>query len=711
MGESLFSPFWYRVSDLHPRLRAGVRVQRQTYRGEAWYLLIDAASGRQQRINRAAYELIGRFDGRTSVNQAWTLLLEKLGDHAPTQDEVVRIVARLGESELVQLETKPDIEGLFRKRAERSRRRRPWVNPLAVSLPLFDPSRLLGRLEPVSRWLLHPVAFVLWAVAVLVAALAAGAHWSALQDHAAKYMTTAYYLTLAWSCYPFIKGLHELAHALAVRRWGGEVHEMGVTLLFFMPAPYVDASAANAFRDRWHRAAVSAAGIMVELGLAAVAVLIWLEVEPGVLRDVAFVTLFLCCASTLLFNANPLLRFDGYHLLCDLLELPNLAIRSQAYWMHLALRLLGGAAAAPVIARGERIWLVLYMPASCAYRLALALGLTLWLGAKSEWLGWLAALLVVGFMVVRPAWIALRSLLAALPLGRPRRRAALVSSAAGAGAAALLLAIPLPSALVVQGVVWPPEQAQVRAETEGFILELLARDGQLVEAGTPLVELSEPALRAEHETLRWRLQGLQAQQYRLLLSDPAQMKNAIEELGRAQTELDRIEERVGHLTVRSKTAGRLVLPRGEDLPGKFVPKGTTLGYILTSAPTAIRAVVPNETAPLIRASSRSVEVFLSGRGSPTLAHLERDAPAAAQELPSAALGERGGGRHVTDPVDKEGKRTLEPVFLFDVVLEGEVLQSIGQRAWVRFDLGAEPLAVHWYRRLRQLLLKHFNPVS
>jgi len=711
VAESLFSPFWYRVSDLHPRLRAGVRVQRQIYRGQVWFLLIDGASGRQQRINRSAYELIGRFDGRTSVNEAWTLLLERLGDNAPTQEEVVRIVARLGESELVQLETKPDIEGLFQKRTQRSRRRRPWVNPLAVSLPLFDPTRLLERLGPVSRWLLHPAAFALWAAAVLAAALAAGAHWNALQDHAAKYMTTAYYLTLAWICYPLIKGLHELAHALAVRRWGGEVHEMGITLLFFMPAPYVDASAANAFRDRWQRAAVSAAGIIVELGLAAVATFVWLELEPGVLRDLAFVTLFLCCASTLLFNANPLLRFDGYHLLCDVLEMPNLATRSQAYWMHLALRLLGGSAPAPVIGRGERLWLALYMPASCAYRLALVLGLTLWLGAKSEWLGWLAALLVVAFMVVRPAWSALRSVLAAMPLGRARQRAALISSAAGAGAAALLLAVPLPSTLVVEGVVWPPEQAQVRTENEGFVLEVLARDGELVEAGTPLIELSEPALRAEHEALRWRVQGLQARQYQLLLSDPAQTKNAIEELGRAQTELDRVEERVAHLTVRSKTAGRLVLPRSEDLPGSFVRKGTTLGYVLTSAPAAIRAVVPNESAPLIRASSRSAAVFLPGRGSPALAHLGRDAPAAAHELPSAALGERGGGRHVTDPADKEGRRTLEPVFLFDVVLEGEFLQSVGQRAWVRFDLGAEPLAMQWYRRLRQLLLKHFNPVA
>jgi putative peptide zinc metalloprotease protein len=197
----------------------------------------------------------------------------------------------------------------------------------------------------------------------------------------------------------------------------------------------------------------------------------------------------------------------------------------------------------------------------------------------------------------------------------------------------------------------------------------------------------------------------------LLLSDPAQAINAIEALGSAQAELDRVEERLGQLTVRSKEAGRLVLPHSEDLPGTFVQKGATLGYILSAAPTAVRAVVPNESASLLRASSRSVEVLLPGRGSPTPARMQREAPSAAQALPSAALGERGGGSHVTDPADKQGTRTLEPVFLFDLELQGEALQSVGQRAWVRFDLGLEPLAAQGYRRLRQLFLKHFNPVA
>jgi len=258
----------------------------------------------------------------------------------------VRLLSRLSEGELVQFETTPDIAGLFRQSAVRARSRRAWVNPLAFSMPLFDPSRLLDRLEPALRPLLHPATLALWRPRCCWApsppaqtGRSAGTRGEIPVDGVLPHARL--------DLLPVIKALHELAHALAVRRGGGEVHEMGITLLFFTPAPYVDASAANSFRDRWHRAAVSAAGIMVELGLAAAALFVWLEIEPGLPRDIAFVTLFLCAASSLLFNANPLLRFDGYHLLCDLLDLPNLAVRSQAYWMQQVLRLLGGTEQAP----------------------------------------------------------------------------------------------------------------------------------------------------------------------------------------------------------------------------------------------------------------------------------------------------------------------------------------------------------------------------
>ena len=710
MQTSLFSPLWHRVSELRPRLRGGVRVQRQRYRDATWYLLADEASGTQHRINAAAYEFIGRFDGRASVNELWSLLLERFGEAAPDQDEIVRTLQRLAEAELVQLPG-ADIGGLFRRSAERARRRRPLVNPLAFSIPLFDPSAFLARIEPYALRIFHPAVGVACAVLVVVALLAGALNWDALRSHAAAYLASGYYLALVWASYPVVKLLHELAHALAVRRWGGEVHEFGVTFLFFTPAPYMDASTAAAFRSRWRRAAVSLAGIGVELAIGAAALLAWLALENGAASDVAFVLLAVCLGSSLLFNANPLLRFDGYHALCDLIDAPNLAVRSHAYWLHLGRRLLGDGSAQPAHGRGELKWLITYAPVSWCYRFGLSLALVLWVGEKSALLGWFAAAALAFFVVLRPAWLTARTLWHAVPAGRSRRRAAWAATSIGALSAGALLALPVPSTVLVQGVVWPADRAHVRAEAEGFVAEVLAANGQHVEPGTPLVVLVEPSLLAERDMLRARLLGLSARQYDAILREPAQARNVIEDLERTRAELERAEQRIAQWTVRSKAAGRLVLARQEDLPGSFVHKGATLGYVLDAEPPLVRVAVPQEHAALLRGRTRHVEVRLADDAAARPAVLAREIPASTRNLPSAALGAPAGGPHAVDPTDKEGTRVLDPLFLFDVALRESALQRLGERAWVRFDLGAEPLAMQWQRRARQALLKHFNPSS
>jgi len=154
-----------------------------------------------------------------------------------------------------------------------------------------------------------------------------------------------------------------------------------------------------------------------------------------------------------------------------------------------------------------------------------------------------------------------------------------------------------------------------------------------------------------------------------------------------------------------------VLPRKHDLPGSFVQKGATLGYVLEAAPPLVRVAVPQEHAALLRGRTRRVEVRLADGGAARPARLAREIPASTRVLPSAALGAPAGGPHAVDPADREGTRVLDPLFLFDVALEQVELQRLGERAWVRFELGAEPLLMQWQRRVRQALLKHFNPAS
>jgi putative peptide zinc metalloprotease protein len=709
VAESLFSPFWHRVSELRPRLRAGVRLQQQPYRGEIWYLLVEDANGHQHRINAPAYEFIGRFDGRASVNELWHLLLEKFGDRAPGQEEIVQTLVRLAEGELIQLDAAIALEGIVRRRAERSRRRRAWVNPLAFSVPLVDPARWLARLDPLAGAVVSGPALAAWAVLVAAAALAAAVNWPLLRAHA-EHFASAQYLVMAWIAYPVIKALHELGHALAVRRLGGEVHVLGVTFFCFVPAPYVDASAAGGFRRRGERAVVSAIGIMTELALGAAALFVWLAVEAGAVSDVAFVVLGLCLASSLLFNANPLLRFDGYHLLCDVLDAPNLAARSRAWWLQLLRTLLGGDEAGSVpLGRGEQKWLLAYAPLSFAYRLALGAALALWIGEKSSLLGALAGVLLAVFLVVRPAYAAVAGLWRSLPPGARRLRAGALIAASAAALLAALAVLPVPNSIVASGVVWPADNSRVRVDSEGFVAEVLAHDGDTVIPGTPLFVLSEPSLLAERETLQARLQGLSARQYESILRAPAEARNVLEEIESTRGELARIEARIAQWTVRSKAAGRLFVPHAEDLPGSFAQKGATLAYVLTAAPTVVRAAVSQDDASLVRRQVQGIEVRVAGESAPMAARLARDIPAATRVLPSAALGAPGGGEHAVDPKDKEGTLALEPVFLVDVALEGQRIERMGERARVRFDLAAAPLLVQWQRRLRQLLLSHFNP--
>jgi putative peptide zinc metalloprotease protein len=718
MTQPLLSTSWYRVAGLRPRLSPQLKVMRQPVRDQLWHVLAEAGTGRQLRLNPAAYEFAGRCDGVHTVGELWSLLLAQLGNDAPSQDDILRLLAQLHRTGMVQFDAAPNLAMLFERRSERSRqRRRAFINPFIVRMRLFDPTRLLDRIEPALRPLMGPTALVVWALCVLAGLLVAVPNLAALRAEAVAHLGTPRSLWLLWLCYPIVKALHELGHALAVRRFGGQVHECGITLMFFTPAPYVDASAANAFERRYQRALVSAAGIMVELLLASLALAVWLAVEPGLVRDAAFVVLLICSVSTLLFNGNPLMRLDGYYILCDALHLPNLALRSNALWSAGMRRLTLGREALPAgsLAAGEFKWLLMYAPLSLAYRVVLLAALVGWAGAKSWLLGWTVALVVIAWFVV-PMVIASMRLSAAAGAAHMRGRTWGVLAGLAGAVLLILFVVPVPSSTVARGVVWPPDHAQVRSETAGFVESLPLADGAAVQPGDVLLRLSEPSLVAEHDKRTSQLTGLQAQQYQALLNDPSRAANLAEDITRTEAEVARSEEQLAQLDVRSQAAGKLVLPRPSDLPGSFTPRGTMVGYILGPGPTHVRAVLAEHEVALVRERLRGVQVRLAENPGVVLtATPGKEVPAATHTLPNAALGDRFGGGFgggfAIDPADKQGLRTVDPVFLLDVTVDAPLAERIGGRAWLRFDLGFEPLGIQWGRQLRQLLLRHFNPVG
>ncbi len=710
MSEPLLSPSWYRVAQLRPRVRDHARFHRHRYRGQRWYLLEDPVSGRAHRLRPAAWFAVGLMDGARTADEIWETACARLGDDAPSQDELLRLLGMLHGADLLRCDVSPDTAELLR-RTQRRERAEWWqrlVQPLSLRVPLVDPDALLVRLLPLVRPLFSRSAALLAGASVCLAGLLAAAHGPELVAGAAARLLEPGNLPLLLLAYVLLKALHELGHALAVKHWGGEVHEMGILFLVFFPVPYVDASAATAFADKWKRVAVGAAGIGVELGVATLALFVWLLVEPGTVRSLAYDLVWIGGASTLLFNGNPLLRFDGYYVLSDWIEIPNLRARSSQYFAHWVQRRVFGLERVrnPVTAPGEPAWFVGWGLASGVYRIAVVFAIALFVAERFFFVGVLLAGAALATQIAVPLLRQADFVLRSPWLGEQRARALTASALALGALLALTLLLPLPLATRAQGVVWPPEGTHVRAGAEGFVAEVFAAPGAQVESGQPLLRTRDPELEAELAVREARVRELRARYRAARGGDRVRFQNLRDELTAAEDARSRARERIAASVIRSPAAGRFVAPGRQAWEGRFVRQGELLGYVVGPAISTVRVVVPQESAALVQERTRGVELRHSRRPREALtARVLREIPAATDRLPSAALGATGGGPFAVDPGDAEGLRTTRSVFQVELELPSTAaVAEIGGRVHVRFDHGAEPIARRGYRALRRLLL-------
>ena len=708
MAQELLSGLWYRVADLRPRLRSHVRVNRHEYRGERWYVLADRISRRAHRLNPAAYFVVGLLNGRRRMQEVWDAAVERFGDDAPTQDEAIRLLGQLHAADLLQCDLSPDVDELLR----RSQRiaQRTWIgrvlSPLAIRFPLLDPDRLLERWLPWYQPLFGPAGALLWLVVVGWGAFAASQHWGELTQDLGHRVLEPHNLLIIGLVFPVIKALHEFGHACAVKAWGGEVHEMGIMLLVLMPVPYVDASSANAFPEKRRRVVVGAAGMLVELFVASIALFLWLEMQPGLARAVLFNVMLIAGVSTVLFNANPLLRFDGYYILSDLVEIPNLRQRAQQYATALAQRHLFGMQLPPQEGTaGEKALLLVFLVSSFAYRLFITFAIALFIAGQYFVIGVVLALWAVAAGVVLPL-VMLVSYLAFNPrLGAQRGRAVAVSAVLAAAILALAFFAPVSSWTNAQGVVSIPEQSMVRASADGFVARVLAQPGAVVARGEPLVEMSDPVLAARVRSFEAQALELESRYQAARSEQKVRAQILLDQLRAVEAELRRARERARDLVLRSPADGVFALSAAEDLPGRFLKQGEPIGHVVADARLTARVVVSQQSVDLVRARTEQVSVKLAERIEETIpARVLREVPRASDRLPSAALTQAGGGEAALDPRAGAEPKTMQTYFEFEVELPPDRPFLLGGRAYVRFDHGTEGLAAQLWRWMRQLFL-------
>lgn len=722
MADSFFIQSWYRVAGLRPRVAGHVTVTRHRYGSQSWYALSDALSGRVHRVSPAAYLFAARLDGQRTVDAIWQEMVAELDTEAPGQEAVVNLLMQLHSADLLAGDIPPDAAELLsrRDRLTRSLLVRNLRSPLSMQLPLIDPDKFLTGTLPLVRPLFSWFGLIAWLLLMLAAAITVGQHWAELTENVIDRVLASEGLFALALCYPVIKVLHELGHGYAAKRFGCEVREMGVMLLVLFPVPYVDASSSAGLSSKWQRAGVAAAGIIVELTLAAIAALVWAQAEPGLLRAVAFNVMLIGGVSTVVINGNPLLRFDGYFVLSDITEVPNLAQRSTRYLGYLINRhLFRVPGLAPFTATGhERLVMLIYAPLAWVYRLLVMIGVTVFVATHYFVIGICVGIftLIIGFLVpiAKLLWKVARG-----PQYRVcRGRAAGLTFGAIALAVVAVLAVPAPVHSTTEGVIWVPPDAIVRAGTDGFVREVTAAPGAHVVPGARLFILEHPIAEAKLQVTEARVQQLQAKYAAEWVTDRIAAEVTRFELNHEQATLAREQYRDAQHIVTAASDGSFNAVRPQqDMVGRYVKEGEILGYVTPASGRIARVVVPQADIGLVRDHLLDVRIRLADRHTDLRSSVVRAVPAAGTSLPSQALTTANGGVITTDPRDTKTARAFERLFQFDVALpdsgppettEALAASGFGSRVYVRFDFGWEPLGSMIYRRLRQGLLDRFE---
>ena len=713
--KATFSDSWHLVRDVKACLRAGVQVERQRFRGRIWYLLTDPFRNEFFRVSQEAYAFVGRLRKDRTIDDTWRACMEANPEESPGQEETIDLLSRLGQANLLQSNLPADAEKILRVKEQK--RERMWkaqfINFLFVKIPLFNPDRLLSGCLPVARLALNPVGVFIWFLVIFFAVGIVVQDWSTLADQGQGVLSPG---NLPWlfAVSVSLKLIHEFAHGITTKYFGGVVPKCGILWMVMAPLPFVDASSNWTFRRRRDRMLVAVSGMLAELFVAGIATIVWRYFEGEVLDAVCYNTMIMASVVTLFFNANPLLKFDGYYLLSDWLGIPNLQERSKRRIRYLTEKYAFGLEESvdPAGDAAEGWWLCFYGISSAVYRVFLLFAITLLVAEHFFEFGLLLGAFCLFAYFILPVFKFLKYLLLDPGLKEVRGRALLVSSCCTGLLALSLGLIPFPEHFVEPFVVRPQERRTVYAEVSGEALEWLVVSGDRIEAGQPLVRLRNLELEAKVEAGEALLALTEAVSREAQRNNPADVVSTRRQVEFRREELEGFRRERAGLVIRAPVAGVWELFLNEPAYGAWLRQGEALGEVCVEGDFEAVAVVSQAKADRLfddvidqaegRFPGESARVF--PLQVTQITQSERDI------LPSAALGWATGGDLRLADGDTTGKQVAEPFFEMRATFASADTQFLhkGRIGYARFKVGSRPLILQGWDGLLHLLQRRLK---
>jgi putative peptide zinc metalloprotease protein len=692
---STFSEGWYQVAELKVALLPSTKVHKQIYRGLVWYVLQDACSGNFFRVQEVTYRFISRLSVNKSVEQVWQEFIELYPEEAPGQEDIIQALSQLHHGNLLFYRSESDY-GAILERKNKQKRQEHLSKLMAfmyLRIPLWNPSVFLDVFARMLNPLFSKFSFVIWAIVLVIGGNAVLSNWTDLRQQSQGFLAPDNLILLYLSMF-VLKLIHEMGHAVAIKRFGGNVHTMGLMFIVLTPLPYVDATQTWSLRNRWQRSIVGAAGMYVELFIAALAALLWTNTAPGIINSLAFNMMIIGSVSSVLFNGNPLLKFDAYYILSDITDIPNLYQKSSAQWLYYFNRWILGTkkAESPAENKYEAIWFTIYGISSYFYRLIVVLVIAMY--AADLWIGLgLAITLISLFMwVFIPFGKLIKYLSTSQEIRKNRSRAWFASFSLIIGILLGLSFIPVPYNIKAPGVIQSQERSQLFTQSGGELTKAERRSGIWVEKGDLLAQFENPDLLHQKQLIKEQLTEI-GWLVRQTLNHSQTDLMALQKQEQALSEqLDEIIVQLTELSIMAPFDGIWIPSDLGYKIGTMFNQSDEVGTIYNVHQVSFVAVVSQEEASdLFNTLISKGEIRLNGQTDSVLTVADiKFNPFRKTQLPSASLGWEGGGPIMASR-DKNGQmKAIEPFFEVSISLADVAKEDLhlyeGMTGWLMFDL-------------------------
>jgi len=542
-----------------PPIRRDLQIVPQYYRGELSYLAKDPVTLGYYRLGEVEYVVLKCFQKGMGVEQTQQEVKKKTGAEVSALD-IYRFAEQLRSSNLLKSRSMEDVRRLAANKAKLQKQKVKQVlsNYLFLTIPLWDPDRVLDRLLPYFRLVWNKFFFACWLVLAAVGVWLIANNFSVLVADAFTLLSGWNLLILSAVIFS-TKFVHEMGHALTCKKFGGEVHAIGPAFLVFQPCMFTDTTDAWLFPSKWDRIHVTAAGIIIEVMLASVASLVWVSSDPGLVKQIAYSTMVTCSVSTVLFNANPLLRFDGYYILSDLLEIPNLRAKGMSYLAYLFDRYVLGLKNTPMPAGLDqaRLLSAIYGVARFLYRMLIILAIGFFLYSIFEPLGIFMWATSAYGMILMPIWKKGKRLAQQHSAGGVQLKY-LVIIAAVLGASALLWFVPVDYSIDAPCVLAPTKLSVIRVMAPGRLERVLVRPGDRVTEGQRLAVMKNEKLAFRAAQLREQVAGIEARLRSALATHAADYRMQAMLKQKLEDELKQVQDQIARLVLRAPHEGVLV---------------------------------------------------------------------------------------------------------------------------------------------------------